>query len=80
MKQFSKKENPNSRQWNKLLPFWQPKIVQGDGAITSEEESVQSIENCWLLLEDPLKLQAWHQKRKQKFMQQMHTKMRTAQN
>jgi hypothetical protein len=36
--------NPNSRQSNKFLPFWQPKIVQGDVAITSEELSVQSIE------------------------------------
>ena len=27
-----------------FLPFWQPKIVQGEGAITSKEETVQSTE------------------------------------
>lgn len=47
-------------------PFWQPKIVQGEGAITSAvtcsmwvpEQRVQSIDFVWLALLEPLNLDA----------------------
>lgn len=51
-----KKKISNSTANSNKLPFWQPKIVQGEGAITSEEERVQSTRFERLLLGDPVSL------------------------